>query len=200
MRSKKRPVRQRVSSSSIFASARVRCPCAKELLRLKELFETLEYPVLFHCKSGSDRAGLMSALYLHAHCGDPIEEAMRQLSLRYGHIRHADTGVLDHFLECYRADIAKTPMGFFEWAERVYDPAAVTQSFKPRAGPTAREFRAEAGVACDAPQCRSLLLERLGAEERCERAALGDEIGVGADFQYAPLFQHADEIGVTDRR
>ena len=105
-------------------------PQKEELLRLKELFETLEYPVLFHCKSGSDRAGLMSALYLHAHCGVPIDEAMGQLSLRYGHIKHADTGVLDHFLDCYRADIARTPMGFFEWVERVYDADAVTQSFK----------------------------------------------------------------------
>lgn len=107
-------------------------PQREELLRLKELFEMLEYPVLFHCKSGSDRAGLMSALYLHAHCGVPIDAAMRQLSLRYGHFRHADTGVLDHFLECYKADIAKTPMSFFEWVERVYDPAEITASFKAK--------------------------------------------------------------------
>ena len=33
--------------------------------------------MLMHCKSGADRAGLMSVLYRHLHEGVPIEEAKR---------------------------------------------------------------------------------------------------------------------------
>ncbi|MEJ2118508.1 MAG: sulfur transferase domain-containing protein [Alphaproteobacteria bacterium] len=46
----------------------------------KALFETLEYPILLHCKSGADRAGLMSTLYMMFVEGCPVAEAKRQLS------------------------------------------------------------------------------------------------------------------------
>jgi protein tyrosine phosphatase (PTP) superfamily phosphohydrolase (DUF442 family) len=38
-------------------------PTREEIKGARELFERIEYPVLFHCKSGADRVGLMSALY-----------------------------------------------------------------------------------------------------------------------------------------
>ena len=44
------------------------------------------------------------------------------MSLKYGHIRQADTGVLDYFFERYLADNAVRPMPFFEWVDTVYDP------------------------------------------------------------------------------
>jgi len=94
------------------------------------LFKRISYPVLFHCKSGADRAGIMAALYLLLHEGRPVEEAARQLSLRYGHFRQADTGVLDHFLDSYRAENARDPIDFLTWAEGRYDPEAVKRSFK----------------------------------------------------------------------
>lgn len=94
------------------------------------LFEQIRYPALFHCKSGADRAGIMAALYLLLHEGRHVEEAARQLSLRYGHFRQADTGVLDHFLEAYRVENARAPIGFQMWAEERYDPDAVTRGFK----------------------------------------------------------------------
>ena len=96
------------------------------------LFKRIRYPVLFHCKSGADRAGMMAALYLLLHEGRPVEEAACQLSLRYGHFKQADTGVLDHFLQSYRADNAREPVGFMTWVETRYDPHAVTKSFKTR--------------------------------------------------------------------
>ncbi|TFF27831.1 protein tyrosine phosphatase [Jiella endophytica] len=42
-------------------------------------------PILVHCKSGSDRTGLASALYLYAVAGTTVAKADAQLSLRYGH-------------------------------------------------------------------------------------------------------------------
>jgi protein tyrosine/serine phosphatase len=107
-------------------------PERAEILAARDLFANVEYPILMHCKSGADRVGLMSALYLHVRHGVPIERAKRQLSLRYGHIRQADTGVLDYFFERYLSDNAKKPMPFFEWVETVYDPAEVKRSFHAR--------------------------------------------------------------------
>lgn len=42
-------------------------------------------PLLVHCMSGADRAGLVSALYEYAIAGEGADEADRQLSLAYGH-------------------------------------------------------------------------------------------------------------------
>lgn len=95
----------------------------------RDLFQSVEKPVLFHCKSGADRAGLMSALYLHFAEGVDIAEARGQLSLRYGHIRQADTGILDEFLDRYLSDREKKPMPFMEWVETVYDPDELQRSF-----------------------------------------------------------------------
>lgn len=105
-------------------------PTRGEVLAARALFDTVEYPILMHCKSGSDRAGLMSALYLHIRCGVPIVEAKKQLSLRYGHIRQADTGVLDVFFERYLEDNAREPRPFLEWVETVYDAEELRASFR----------------------------------------------------------------------
>lgn len=105
-------------------------PSLEELRGARELFERIEYPMLMHCKSGADRAGLMSVLYQHLRCGVPMEEAIKQLSWRFGHFRQADTGVLDAFFERYLSDTRKRPMAFFEWVETVYDPDELKQSFK----------------------------------------------------------------------
>ena len=67
------------------------------------LLDRVAYPVLFHCKSGADRAGLMSALYLLLREGAEPQEAARQLSPRFGHLRQGKTGVLDAFIEAYAA-------------------------------------------------------------------------------------------------
>ena len=105
-------------------------PSKEELHGARDLFERIQYPMLLHCKSGADRAGLMSVLYCHLQLGMPIAEAKEQLSLRYGHIRQAETGILDYFLERYVAYNEVTPMPFFEWVDTVYDPEEVKESFQ----------------------------------------------------------------------
>jgi protein tyrosine phosphatase (PTP) superfamily phosphohydrolase (DUF442 family) len=104
-------------------------PSKEELFAARDLFMRIAYPMLMHCKSGADRAGLMSALYLIVKENTPVEVAAAQLGLRYGHIRHADTGILDHFFERYLADNAHQPIGFFDWISRVYDPGELERSF-----------------------------------------------------------------------
>ncbi|MEL7050081.1 MAG: protein tyrosine phosphatase, partial [Pseudomonadota bacterium] len=72
----------------------------------------------------------MSVLYRHVKEGWPIEKAKKELSLKYGHIRQADTGVLDDVFERYLKYAAKTPMPFFEWVDTVYDSREVERSFE----------------------------------------------------------------------
>jgi len=103
----------------------------KEALRdARELFRSIQYPALLHCKAGSDRAGFMSVLYLFIHENLPLAEAMGQLHWRFGHVRQAKTGMLDFFFESYAAHAAANPgSDFWQWVDEVYDPAELKSRF-----------------------------------------------------------------------
>jgi protein tyrosine/serine phosphatase len=97
----------------------------------KRLFETIEYPALIHCKSGADRAGLMSVLYRHFQLGEPVREALRELSWTRGHAKAGLTGVLDYFFERYLAEGEPAGLSLLEWVRRPdYDPAAINTAFR----------------------------------------------------------------------
>ena len=97
----------------------------------RELFETIEYPALMHCKSGADRAGIMSVFYMHFRQGLPIRAALEQLSLKYLHVRQGKTGVLDYTFERYLAQGEPAGMSFIQWVESpLYDPAAMKADFR----------------------------------------------------------------------
>ncbi|MEE2690817.1 MAG: protein tyrosine phosphatase [Pseudomonadota bacterium] len=109
---------------------------SKETLRdARALFDRIRYPAAMHCKSGADRVGLMSTLYLFFREGAPLDKAMQQLSFRYGHIRHGKTGVIDHALEQYIEHARRegtnlsSPDHFMRWVDTVYDPGAAKQAF-----------------------------------------------------------------------
>jgi protein tyrosine phosphatase (PTP) superfamily phosphohydrolase (DUF442 family) len=61
-------------------------PDRDELLTLVDLFDRCRYPLLIHCKSGADRTGLASGLYLMYKRGVPPERAREALTLAHGHI------------------------------------------------------------------------------------------------------------------
>lgn len=97
----------------------------------KELFETIEYPALMHCKSGADRAGIMSVFYMHFRKGLPIREALDQLHIRYLHVKQGKTGVLDYTFERYLAEGEPKGQSFLEWVDSdAYDPAAIKADFR----------------------------------------------------------------------
>lgn len=105
-------------------------PTREEILGLDALFASQPRPILIHCKSGADRAGLASALYLLLRENAPLEVALKQMEFwQHGHVRQAKTGVLDHFFEVYRAYHAAHGTPFREWVETVYDRDAVNASF-----------------------------------------------------------------------
>jgi protein tyrosine/serine phosphatase len=54
--------------------------------QLITLLADLPKPILVHCKSGSDRTGLVSAIYVYKIAGRGEAAAERQISFRYGHI------------------------------------------------------------------------------------------------------------------
>lgn len=99
------------------------------ILEARQLFDSIAYPALMHCKSGADRAGIMAVLYQHFRRGQPIEEALEQLSSKYLHIRHGKTGVLDFFFETYLGEGKPAGLSFEEWVRKGYDPAELKQRF-----------------------------------------------------------------------
>ncbi|MCC5979470.1 MAG: tyrosine-protein phosphatase [Salinarimonas sp.] len=105
-------------------------PAPDEMLAAKAFFARLERPVLVHCKSGADRAGFVSALYMLLVEKAPADEALKQLSWRYGHFRHARTGVLDAFFERYRDQGEKRGIPFETWVAEHYDPQALEKEFR----------------------------------------------------------------------
>ncbi len=114
-----------------FAVASRDAPSRAQVNAAAELFRTVRYPALMHCKSGADRAGLMSVLYAHFHLGQPLAQAVReQLGLRTLHIRHGKTGVLDYFFARYFAEGEPQGLGLLEWVNLpAYDHDQLRRDF-----------------------------------------------------------------------
>jgi protein tyrosine/serine phosphatase len=70
-------------------------PTARQMHELLEIFRTAPRPVLIHCMSGSDRSGLVSAMWKVAVDGQPRSVADEQLSIRFGHIPVGSTTSMD---------------------------------------------------------------------------------------------------------
>lgn len=104
-------------------------PTRDELLGLLDLLDSAAYPVLLHCKSGSDRTGLVAGIYLIHRLGRSPAEAQRQLTLRYLHMRNGKAGVLRLVLTSYARAVAERPIAFRAWVETAYDPAPLAASW-----------------------------------------------------------------------
>lgn len=104
-------------------------PFVERIERLIEVFEQIEYPAFMHCKSGADRAGIVAVFYKLLHEKAPFEEAVGQLSFRYGHVRQGKTGMLDHFFDLYRQRNARDPIDFLTWVRTEYDRQACHDGF-----------------------------------------------------------------------
>lgn len=104
-------------------------PAVDEVLPLRRIFETIEYPALMHCKSGADRTGLAATLYRHWRFGDAIGD-IRQLHWRYGHFRAGDTARLDMFFEAYIQANAAAPVSLEDWVRGQYDQQAMNRAFE----------------------------------------------------------------------
>jgi len=111
-----------------FSSGRV--PTREQMMLLADAFRDAEEPILVHCKSGADRAGFAAAMFLVLE-GASVPQAMRQLSIRHGHVRRSRAGVLDAVLLRY-AQEAEGRRPFIDWLRDEYDPIALARDFVPR--------------------------------------------------------------------
>lgn len=118
-----------ITLSHILMSSR-ELPDVANILKAKTLLETAEYPILIHCKSGADRAGLMSVFYEHFVEHKTIEDSLKQLSMKYGHFRWAETGKLDFFFDAFISFQKNHPeTTFLEWATNHYDKPTLDKQF-----------------------------------------------------------------------
>jgi protein tyrosine/serine phosphatase len=107
-------------------------PRRETLQELIALFRKLDRPLLMHCKSGADRTGLASAIYLMVIEGQPLPVARRMLSLRYLHAHFLKAGVLDMLLD----DFARVGHADFEsWLANDYDAADLQARFDGQKAP-----------------------------------------------------------------
>jgi protein tyrosine/serine phosphatase len=102
-------------------------PKADRIQRLHDIVRDMRGPALMHCKSGADRAGLAAGLCVLFH-GGTARQALRQLSLRFGHIKQAKTGILDAFFLRYQRE-AEGCKPFMDWVNEDYDPVALKRDF-----------------------------------------------------------------------
>lgn len=134
-----------------FPMSATRRPTRRELLVLLDLFGRCRYPLLIHCKSGSDRTGLASALYRMAVQGVAPQDAVREFRLAYGHFPIGPTARLHEPLREYQAwlearHIPHTPKRLRQWVEYDYRDAGPVAAFHPlRPGP--REGLTRGGAA-----------------------------------------------------
>ena len=114
-----------------FPMAPRRAPTRQELLDLITLFPTLEKPILMHCKSGADRTGLASVIWLLTQENTSLNDAREELGVKYLHLRDFETGVLDAVFDCFEG--APTGMLFEQWVRELYDPeVAKSRVVKPQ--------------------------------------------------------------------
>ena len=86
---------------------------AKEaIIEYLETLKTAERPILVHCRSGADRAGEASALYMIEYMGKTKEQALEQLTWKYLHVPFFNPGKT-YFIDIYKG---------LEWVKAVYDP------------------------------------------------------------------------------
>ena len=107
-------------------------PTRAQVEGAKALFETVGYPAVMHCKSGADRAGVMSVLYAHFRLGLPLREALkRELGFRTLHVRHGKTGVIDYAFDRYLAEAEPKGLSYLDWVRSpAYDPKQIKADFQ----------------------------------------------------------------------
>lgn len=128
-----------------------RRPSRRELLVLLDLLGRCRYPLLIHCKSGSDRTGLACGLYQLAILGHDPERALGAFSIRYGHVGLLGTERLHEPFREYAAwlkgrNLAHSPAVFRRWVESDYRDDDTRTDYPPlRPGPRDRSRVASRG-------------------------------------------------------
>ena len=106
-------------------------PSKEQIFEIYNIFKSIKYPALIHCKSGSDRTGLVAVLYLHLIKNVPLKKALKQLKFfPFGHIKYSQAGKLDFLFEKYLQFSKNNKISFLEWIEKYYDKDKINEEFK----------------------------------------------------------------------
>jgi protein tyrosine phosphatase (PTP) superfamily phosphohydrolase (DUF442 family) len=133
-------------------------PPRRHLLAVLDLLDRCRYPLLIHCKSGSDRTGLVAGLYLLSRQGVPPEQAEGALTLVHGHIPILETKRMHEPFDEYADWLqihgqAHTPARFRAWVENDYrsdDPVAAFRPLVP--GPRPPRLAQDAPAEASTPR------------------------------------------------
>jgi hypothetical protein len=104
-----------------------RMPSVNELKRLVEIIDRAEPPMLFHCRHGADRTGLVSAIVRLLLSDDSMAIARKQLGPYYGHLAIGRPAYLDRFFDLYAGWLAEngkehSPPLLRQWIKSGYKP------------------------------------------------------------------------------
>jgi protein tyrosine phosphatase (PTP) superfamily phosphohydrolase (DUF442 family) len=127
-----------------FPMGATRRPLRRDLLAILDVLDRCKYPLLIHCKSGSDRTGLAVGLYLMAKRGVPPDRAREAFTLAHGHVAFGGPERLHEPLNEYSAwlldrKLDHTPERFRDWVTNHYqadDPPRKPRPIEP--GPRPR--------------------------------------------------------------
>ena len=107
-------------------------PAPELLINIINVMRELPKPFVLHCKSGADRAGLVSALYLIAEKEQSVQEAKRQLSFKYLHLDFTKTGILDYIFGVFSERLEIGNINFLDWLKKEYNAEILNSSYKSR--------------------------------------------------------------------
>ncbi|MEM9579591.1 MAG: tyrosine-protein phosphatase [Pseudomonadota bacterium] len=107
----------------------------ENIVEVIDLMRVIERPFMFHCKSGADRAGFCAAMYQMIFDDVPVQEARKQLGIKFIHLKWSKTGILDYTLDVYEARLARGQIGFEDWIRREYDHEVIQQGFDSKTPP-----------------------------------------------------------------
>ncbi len=101
-------------------------PTRNDLLTILDFFEACRYPLLIHCKSGSDRTGMAVGLYLLMKGGKSPEAAEEAFTAYHGHVALGGTEHLHAPFREYAAwlrsqHLTHDPERFRSWVATQYD-------------------------------------------------------------------------------
>ncbi len=104
----------------------------KRIVHVIETLRAAERPLVFHCKSGADRAGFVAALYLLVFENAPIARAKSQLGLKYLHLDFTKTGVQDYVLRLFEARQTLGEVDFEAWIRTEYTAKLIQAAWEAR--------------------------------------------------------------------